>query len=309
MYSRNDADNTMYFESTAVMDAVCAALDSIVKARKKFNALNSSHEGWAVIREEVHEFMEEMDRAANLTATRLDKEFWTAIRADDFDGCIKEAKHVAAMALSFLIEVPGCIGTVWKKPAAQPEPFIKGAEPLPSKCPDCDVYLLDVRTHNDKGPRGMCPKCRREWTAPVNPIAQPADVRFRPDAFAIAMEGLTGERPIMPDDEHPEYQFIGFADLNGSRQPAKVYIKADAPATGTVPAEIKAAAYDELLARFDELRRDYDGALATIEAEQKENIALREQLKQSSKTTVKVMLDSRSVANAVIEAMTRYGRN
>ena len=56
------------------------------RARSKHAPLNSGHEGYAVI-------LEELD------------ELWDAVRADDFDHAKDEAVQVAAMALAFILEV------------------------------------------------------------------------------------------------------------------------------------------------------------------------------------------------------------
>ena len=56
------------------------------RARAKHAPLNSGHEGYAVI-------LEELD------------ELWDAVRADNFDHAKDEAIQVAAMALAFILEV------------------------------------------------------------------------------------------------------------------------------------------------------------------------------------------------------------
>ena len=56
-------------------------------AREAFKPMNSAHEGYAVI-------LEELDEA------------WDAIKADDIEHARKEMVQVGAMVLAFLLEVP-----------------------------------------------------------------------------------------------------------------------------------------------------------------------------------------------------------
>jgi hypothetical protein len=58
----------------------------LLKAREKFKPLNSGHEGYAVI-------LEELD------------ELWDAVKENNPSHARKEAKQVAAMALAFMLEV------------------------------------------------------------------------------------------------------------------------------------------------------------------------------------------------------------
>ncbi len=66
--------------------------DELVRARQKFPAFNSGHEGWAVIREELDELWAEV-RSNQSTSGRSDRMH-------------KEAVQVAAMALRFLVDMP-----------------------------------------------------------------------------------------------------------------------------------------------------------------------------------------------------------
>lgn len=56
------------------------------QARSKFKPYNSSHEGWAVIWEELDEM-------------------WDEVKANNLRGAHREALQVAATALAFLLEV------------------------------------------------------------------------------------------------------------------------------------------------------------------------------------------------------------
>ena len=56
------------------------------RARANHSPMNSGHEGYAVI-------LEELD------------ELWEDVRADDFDRAKDEAIQVAAMAVAFILEV------------------------------------------------------------------------------------------------------------------------------------------------------------------------------------------------------------
>ncbi len=56
------------------------------KARKKFPPMSSTHEGYAILKEEVDEL-------------------WDAVKANDTEHAREEAVQVGAMALAFLEEV------------------------------------------------------------------------------------------------------------------------------------------------------------------------------------------------------------
>lgn len=60
----------------------------LLVARSKFPPMNSAHEGYAVLKEEVDEM-------------------WDAIKANDITHARKEAVQVAAMALSFILDMEG----------------------------------------------------------------------------------------------------------------------------------------------------------------------------------------------------------
>lgn len=59
---------------------------SLIKARAKHDTMNSHHEGYAVI-------LEELD------------ELWDEVKRDDIPACHREALHVAAMGMRFLLDV------------------------------------------------------------------------------------------------------------------------------------------------------------------------------------------------------------
>jgi len=63
-------------------------LDEYLRARKSHQPMHSSHEGYGVLLEEVDEM-------------------WDAIKKNDIAHAKQEAKQVAAMALAFILEVPG----------------------------------------------------------------------------------------------------------------------------------------------------------------------------------------------------------
>ena len=64
------------------------------KARMKHRPMHSSHEGYAVLLEEVDEL-------------------WDAVKRDDYQAMKEEAVHIGAMAAAFLAEVFDEKG--WKK--------------------------------------------------------------------------------------------------------------------------------------------------------------------------------------------------
>jgi len=69
------------------LDKVLAQVkDEYRKARQKHNPMNSAHEGYAVILEEL-------------------EELWDAVKANDNGYARKEAVQVAAMAVAFMLEV------------------------------------------------------------------------------------------------------------------------------------------------------------------------------------------------------------
>ena len=71
---------------TTIDDVLAMVKEEYHAARSKHAPMNSGHEGYAVI-------LEELD------------ELWDAVRADDFDHAKDEAIQVAAMALAFVLEV------------------------------------------------------------------------------------------------------------------------------------------------------------------------------------------------------------
>lgn len=65
----------------------------LYKATEKFPPMRSGHEGWAILLEEIDELNIEMSR------------MWDAVKADDYDRAIGEARQVAAMALRFIHDI------------------------------------------------------------------------------------------------------------------------------------------------------------------------------------------------------------
>ena len=66
---------------------VLAELD---RAMAKFPSMNSMHEGWAILQEEVDELNDEMDR------------MWSDVKANRWPEAMAEAQQVAAMAIRFI---------------------------------------------------------------------------------------------------------------------------------------------------------------------------------------------------------------
>lgn len=67
--------------------------DELEQAQSKFPAFHSAHEGWAVIKEELDELWEVVRENQSLPGRD--------------DRLRKEAIQVAAMALRFLVDMPG----------------------------------------------------------------------------------------------------------------------------------------------------------------------------------------------------------
>lgn len=67
-------------------------LEELAKARKRFPPMQSAHEGWAILKEEVDELWEEV------RGNKRDMSTYLA-------ACRKEAVQCAAMALAFIIEI------------------------------------------------------------------------------------------------------------------------------------------------------------------------------------------------------------
>lgn len=71
-------------------NAVLEVVEELVEARKRYPAMNSSHEGWAVIYEELDELWDEC-------RVKTDEHRYMAMR--------KEARQIAAMAIRFMLDV------------------------------------------------------------------------------------------------------------------------------------------------------------------------------------------------------------
>lgn len=105
--------------STKEYRALDMILGALEKACVKFPPMNSAHEGRSVIHEELDELRDafsQLERTLNDIGERQ-SDFWRAVKNDDKDACMKEAAHVGAMALRFLLDVPDSPGTRWKKVA------------------------------------------------------------------------------------------------------------------------------------------------------------------------------------------------
>lgn len=72
----------------AIEQAAKLAKEEAFRAVARFKPFNSSHEGWAVLYEEVCEM-------------------WKAIMENDLEAARAEAIQVTAMGLRFIAEVPG----------------------------------------------------------------------------------------------------------------------------------------------------------------------------------------------------------
>ena len=85
-------------------DSVLAQIrNSYAKARAKHAPMHSAHEGYAVLLEEVDELWDEVKRWQPKSA--MPAIFADAAYAQQAAALRKEALHVAAMALAFILEV------------------------------------------------------------------------------------------------------------------------------------------------------------------------------------------------------------
>jgi len=71
----------------AISEAAKLATKEALRARNKYSAFASRHEGFAVLKEEVDEL-------------------WDEVKRNDYLSCYDEAVQVAAMALRFISEFP-----------------------------------------------------------------------------------------------------------------------------------------------------------------------------------------------------------
>ncbi len=74
-----------------ISDAIGLATEELIRASRKFGPFNSAHEGWAIILEEMDELWDEVKRQHD-----------DPVRPANMK---KEATHVAAMAIRFLMDV------------------------------------------------------------------------------------------------------------------------------------------------------------------------------------------------------------
>lgn len=75
-------------------DIACAMLDEVTRAREQHDPLNSAHEGYAVLKEELDEL-------------------WDAVKAKRPEEAVKEAIQVGAMAIRFVLDLPTDDDSKW----------------------------------------------------------------------------------------------------------------------------------------------------------------------------------------------------
>lgn len=72
------------------------------RAAGRFEPMHSTHEGYAVLQEEIDEL--------NADAARL----WSSVKADNEEAALQEAIHVGAMALRFLVDLGAKHAGAWE---------------------------------------------------------------------------------------------------------------------------------------------------------------------------------------------------
>lgn len=89
--------------------------------------MNSAHEGYGVIKEELEELSEAYAPLVGNLGIQLDEmhhtvneQLWAGVKADDMQKVTEEATHVAAMEFRFLLDIPVMKGTRWKKRRVEP---------------------------------------------------------------------------------------------------------------------------------------------------------------------------------------------
>lgn len=97
---------TVFQAGGKLADHLGHIIGELDEATKRFGPMRSTHEGYAILREEVDEM-------------------WDAIKANDTNHARAEAVQVAAMAIRFLMDI---------KPEEAPS----------EKCPGCDDGLCDM---------------------------------------------------------------------------------------------------------------------------------------------------------------------
>lgn len=70
--------------------ATFSVIDEILRARKTYSSFHSSHEGYAIIKEELDELWDEIKAKNELR---------------DIEKMKQEAKQIAAMAIAFMVDV------------------------------------------------------------------------------------------------------------------------------------------------------------------------------------------------------------
>lgn len=76
----------MSFDYAKCTRAILKVLNELQESSEKFPPFNSSHEGYAILKEEVDEM-------------------WDAIKANDIEHSRLEAIQVAAMAIRYLVDI------------------------------------------------------------------------------------------------------------------------------------------------------------------------------------------------------------
>jgi hypothetical protein len=102
----------------AIHDTLNAICESYVKAREKHAPMRGPHEGYAVLLEEVDELWDEVKAwqpKPEAGGDTMNEIAANSVRIDEYNARMramrKEALHVAAMALAFLLEVTPPSGT------------------------------------------------------------------------------------------------------------------------------------------------------------------------------------------------------
>lgn len=69
-------------------------LDELERATEKFGEFNGTHEGWAIIKEELDELV-----------MTINYKLWDEVKRNDIDAAIEECIQVGAMAMRFVYDI------------------------------------------------------------------------------------------------------------------------------------------------------------------------------------------------------------